>query len=153
MLHISCSIGTCDLPDMYALSPRACGPRTLGMHIRQITRTVMPQLVPRHNWSPGPSAANYVAVGGPPEPSMAAMDGPPCRKWSPGSKPEKQWLQLQTDLYNIILTDEFEVTIKIFRNNAMHVCCNSESSLAATPCMNALFLLTHSRSVIWATTG
>ena len=65
---------------------------------------------------------------------MAAMDGPLCRKWSPGSKPEKQWLKLQIDLYNnkIILTDEFKVTtIKIFRNNAMHVCCNSESGLAA----------------------
>ena len=33
MLHISCNIGTRDLPDMYALSPRA-----LGIHIRQITR-------------------------------------------------------------------------------------------------------------------
>ena len=33
MLHISCNIGTSDLPDMYALSPRA-----LGIHIRQITR-------------------------------------------------------------------------------------------------------------------
>ena len=84
----------------------------------------------RRSWSPattgppGPSAANYVAVDGPPRPSMAAMDGPLCRKWSPGSKPEKQWLQLQIDLYNnkIILTDELEVTIKIFRNNAMHAC-------------------------------
>ena len=37
MLHISCNIGTSDLHDMYALSPRACGPRALGMHIRQIT--------------------------------------------------------------------------------------------------------------------
>ena len=50
------------------------------------------------SWSPAttgppePSAANYVAVDGPPGPSMAAMDGPLCRKWSPGSKPEKQWL-------------------------------------------------------------
>ena len=25
-----------DLPDMYALSPRGCGPRALGIHIRQI---------------------------------------------------------------------------------------------------------------------
>ena len=25
-----------DLPDMYALSPRAHGPRALGIHIRQI---------------------------------------------------------------------------------------------------------------------
>ena len=26
-----------DLPDMYALSPRACGPQALDIHIRQIT--------------------------------------------------------------------------------------------------------------------
>ena len=31
-------MGTRDLPDMYALSPWACGPRALGIHIRQITR-------------------------------------------------------------------------------------------------------------------
>ena len=31
-------MGTRDLPEMYALSPRACGPRALGIHIRQITR-------------------------------------------------------------------------------------------------------------------
>ena len=35
MLHISCNIGTCDLPDMYALRPAALA---LGIHIRQITR-------------------------------------------------------------------------------------------------------------------
>ena len=58
---------------------------------------------------------------------MASMDSPLYR-WSPGSKPEKQWLQLQIDL--CILTDEFEVTIKIFRNNAMHICCNSESTVS-----------------------
>ena len=86
----------------------------------------------------------HAAVGPPPQlvppdqVAMAAMDGPLCRKWSPCSKPEKQWLQLQIDLY--ILTGEFEVTIKIFRNNAMHVCCNSESSLAA----KTIFLLTGS---------
>ena len=46
---------------------------------------------PRHNWSPGRSAANYAAVDAwSPGRSMAAMDGPLCRKWSPGSKPEKQ---------------------------------------------------------------
>ena len=92
----------------------------------------------RRSWSPattgppGPSAANYVAVDGPPGPNMAAMDGPLCRKWSPCStEPENSGcMQLQIHLY--ILTDEFEaVTIKIFRNNAMHVCCDSESSLAA----------------------
>ena len=31
-------MGTRDLPNMYALNPRACGPQALGMHIRQITR-------------------------------------------------------------------------------------------------------------------
>ena len=87
---------------------------------------------------PGPSAANYVAVDGPPGPSMAAMDGRLCCKWSPCSKPEKTvhgCMQLQIHLY--ILTDEFEVTIKIFRNNAMHVCCNSKSSLAAKTTFSA----------------
>ena len=29
---------SCDLPDMYVLSPRACGPRALGIHISQIPR-------------------------------------------------------------------------------------------------------------------
>ena len=33
----SCNIGTCDMPDMYAQSPRAAGPRAEGIHIRQIT--------------------------------------------------------------------------------------------------------------------
>ena len=50
---------------------------------------VTPQLVSRHNWSPGPSVANYVAVDGPPKPSMAAMDGPLCRKWSPTTNQHK----------------------------------------------------------------
>ena len=31
-------MGTRALPDMYALSPWACGPRGLGIHIRQSTR-------------------------------------------------------------------------------------------------------------------
>ena len=31
-------MGTHALPDMYALSPRACGPRASGIHIRQSTR-------------------------------------------------------------------------------------------------------------------
>ena len=30
------TLAICDLPDMYALSPRACGPQALGIHIRQI---------------------------------------------------------------------------------------------------------------------
>ena len=29
-------MGARDLPDMYALSPRACSPRASGIHIRQI---------------------------------------------------------------------------------------------------------------------
>ena len=39
------------------------------------------------NGSPGPSVANYVAMDGPPGPSMIAIDGPLDhlwrRKWSP----------------------------------------------------------------------
>ena len=46
-------------------------------------QSVTLQLIPRHNWSHGPSVANYVAVDGLPGPSMAAMDGPLCRKWFP----------------------------------------------------------------------
>ena len=38
MLHNSCNTGSCGLPDMSTLSPRACGPRALGGHIRQTTR-------------------------------------------------------------------------------------------------------------------
>ena len=30
-------------------------------------RSVTPQVVPRHNWSPGPSTANCVAADGPPD--------------------------------------------------------------------------------------
>ena len=33
----SCNMGTSGLPDMYAQSPRAAGPRAEGIHIRQIT--------------------------------------------------------------------------------------------------------------------
>ena len=36
MIHITCNMGSRDLPDMYALSPWDCGPRALGIHIRQI---------------------------------------------------------------------------------------------------------------------
>ena len=38
VIHSTCNMGACDSPDMYALSPRACGPRALGIHIRQIPR-------------------------------------------------------------------------------------------------------------------
>ena len=49
MVHISCNIGTCDLPDMYALSPRA-----LGIHIRQITRAYVTTIT----YSPGSFPGN-----------------------------------------------------------------------------------------------
>ena len=34
MAHISYTMSTRGLPDMYTLSPRACGPRASGVHIR-----------------------------------------------------------------------------------------------------------------------
>ena len=64
MLHISCNMGTCDLPDMYALSPRICGPRALGIHIRQITRayvTTIPYIIGKdfEDTMYGPVYASY----------------------------------------------------------------------------------------------
>ena len=38
VVHNSCNMGTSSLPDIYTLSPRACGPRALGVYIRQTTR-------------------------------------------------------------------------------------------------------------------
>ena len=35
-MHITCNMGSRDLPDMYALSPQACGFQALGTHIRKI---------------------------------------------------------------------------------------------------------------------
>ena len=35
VLHNSCNTVTCGLPDTSTLSPRACGPQALGVHIRQ----------------------------------------------------------------------------------------------------------------------
>ena len=35
-LKITCIMGSHNLPDMYALSPWACGPRASGINIRQI---------------------------------------------------------------------------------------------------------------------
>ena len=37
MVHISYTMSTRGLPDMYTLSPRACGPQASGVHIRQTT--------------------------------------------------------------------------------------------------------------------
>ena len=78
---------------------------------------------------PGPSAASYVAVDGPPDqvwlPWMVrfAASGSPVAS--------RKTVAAATNRPIYILTGEFEVTIKLFRNNAMHVYCNSESSLAA----------------------
>ena len=38
VLHNSYTMCTCGSPDIYTLSPRACGPRASGVHIRQTTR-------------------------------------------------------------------------------------------------------------------
>ena len=38
VLHISYTMCTRGFPDIYTLSPRACGPRVLGVYIRQTTR-------------------------------------------------------------------------------------------------------------------
>ena len=38
MAHISYTMSTRGLPDMYTLSPQACGPWASGVHIRQTTR-------------------------------------------------------------------------------------------------------------------
>ena len=38
VVYNSCNMGTRGLPDIYTLSPRACGPRALGVYIRQTTR-------------------------------------------------------------------------------------------------------------------
>ena len=50
-----------------------------------------PQLV-----SPGPFVAIFVAVDGPPRPSMAATDGLLCHKWSPSffSPARHKWHRL-----------------------------------------------------------
>ena len=32
VVHNSCNMGTCGLPDTYTLSPRACGPHALGVY-------------------------------------------------------------------------------------------------------------------------
>ena len=37
MVHISYTMSTRGLPDLYTLGPQACGPRASGVHIRQTT--------------------------------------------------------------------------------------------------------------------
>ena len=82
--------------------------RPLNSHGLTVRHTVLG--LSRRSWSPattgppGPSAANYVAIDGPPGPSMAAMNGPPCHKWSPptdsrlqAGQVEKSQLEISTD--------------------------------------------------------
>ena len=38
VLHSSYTMGTRGLPNIYTLSPQACGPRASGVYIRQTTR-------------------------------------------------------------------------------------------------------------------
>ena len=57
------------------------------MHImadrsREKVKTVTPQLVPRHNWSPRTICGKLCYHRWSPGPSMAVMDDPLCRKWS-----------------------------------------------------------------------
>ena len=49
MLHISCNIGTCDLPDMYAL--RALGPVSLRLWAYISGKSLMSMLQLLHNLS------------------------------------------------------------------------------------------------------
>ena len=39
VLHSICNMDTRGLPVMFTLSPQACGPRALGVHITQTTHT------------------------------------------------------------------------------------------------------------------
>ena len=52
-----------DLPDMYARSPRAAGPRVEGIHIRQITNghvtTIMYHFVPTSSMNPTSKCHTY----------------------------------------------------------------------------------------------
>ena len=41
VVHNSCNMGTSGLLDIYTLSLRACGPRALGVYIRQTTCAYM----------------------------------------------------------------------------------------------------------------
>ena len=45
VLHNTCNMCFCDLPDMNALIPWACGPQASGIHIRQIPMPMLQLLL------------------------------------------------------------------------------------------------------------
>ena len=63
VLHISCNMGKRDLPDMYALSPRACGPWASG-----------------HTYQANPSCPCYNRD----LPDMYALSPRACGPWASG---------------------------------------------------------------------
>ena len=72
----------------------------------------------RCKWSPattgpsGPFTANCVAVDGPPGPTMVAMEGLLCRKWSPGEN--QLMVEINRGWQHLLITTP-----------CMGVCCNS----------------------------
>ena len=81
------------------------------MHVATMAdtaRSVTPQLVPRHNWSPGPSVANYVAVDGSPDqvwlPWMVrvAASGPPPQTGSRWIKPRLYGIPTEQSDYMLV---------------------------------------------------
>ena len=70
VIHSTCNMGARDSPDMYALSPRACGPRASGIHIRQIPRahvttiTCGPSLAAPDPKNIGSGETQYIYFGG-----------------------------------------------------------------------------------------
>ena len=56
LIHITCNMGSRYLPDIYALSPRACGPWASGICIRQIS----PAHVTTYAYQMGAKVIEYV---------------------------------------------------------------------------------------------
>ena len=48
MIHNTCNMAIRDLPDMYTISPRACGPQAEGIHIYISGKSPMAMLQPLH---------------------------------------------------------------------------------------------------------
>ena len=54
VIHNTCNMGARDLPDMYALSPRAS-----GIHIRQIPRAHVTTIT----YAPSSTQSSYLSIG------------------------------------------------------------------------------------------
>ena len=65
----------------------------------------------------GPSMANYVAADGPPRPTMAAMNGPLCCKWSPAEN--QLMLEINRGWQHLLITTP-----------CMGVCCKCGSRMS-----------------------